>query len=293
MIRDANDITSFKWATVRGTNPLSIQLDGDADPLALIPDSLVDPVGLKVLDRVRVELSLRKVVIHGKSNGGTEGFALAQQVVFTASGTFLKANYPGARAFRIRVVGGGGSGAGAGGASGGMNSYGTGGGSGAYAESLITNPATIPSSVAVTVGAGGAATAAGAIDGNDGGASSFGTLVAAGGGGKGYTKPNTALGGYVQGGTGGTATAGQIQQGGTPGSTGMGRDTLCQSGNGGSSIFGGGGFGSATGAGSGANAGNPGQAFGAGGSGAAVNAGGTARASGAGAAGVVIVEVYR
>lgn len=69
MIRDIKDMTSFKWATVRGTGPLQIQLDGDADPLALIPDSLVDPTLLKVGDRVRVELSLRKVVIHGKSSG--------------------------------------------------------------------------------------------------------------------------------------------------------------------------------------------------------------------------------
>lgn len=69
MIRDIKDMTSFKWATVRGTGPLQVQLDGDADPLALIPDSLVDPTLLKVGDRVRVELSLRKVVVHGKANG--------------------------------------------------------------------------------------------------------------------------------------------------------------------------------------------------------------------------------
>lgn len=73
MIRDVKDMTSFKWATVRGTSPLSIQLDGDPAPLALIPESLVDPADLKVLDRVRVELSLRKVVIHGKSNGLSAG----------------------------------------------------------------------------------------------------------------------------------------------------------------------------------------------------------------------------
>ncbi|QWS69686.1 hypothetical protein SEA_WILLIAMSTRONG_19 [Microbacterium phage WilliamStrong] len=293
MIRDIKDMTSFKWATVRGLNPLSIQLDGDPTPLALIPDSLVDPFGLTIGDRVRVELSERKVVVHGKANAGTEGYSLVQQVILTTSTTFLKANYPGARAFRIRVVGGGGSGAGCGGASGAMNSYGTGGGSGAYAESFITNLGTIPSSVAVTVGAGGAATAAGAIDGNNGGDSSFGSLVVAGGGGRGFFKPNSALGGYVQGGAGGVATAGQIQQGGSPGQTGMGRDTLAQSGNGGSSIFGGGGQGPATGGGSSSIAGNPGTAWGAGGSGAMANAGGTAKASGAGAAGVVIVEVYR
>ncbi|UVG33806.1 hypothetical protein SEA_HERCULESXL_21 [Microbacterium phage HerculesXL] len=70
-IQTLGDITSFKWATIKTVNPLSIQLDGDTAPLALIPDSLIDPLLLKVNDRVRVELSLRKVVIHGKSNGVT------------------------------------------------------------------------------------------------------------------------------------------------------------------------------------------------------------------------------
>lgn len=70
MISDVRDITSFKWATVTDTTPIEIQLDGDSTPLALIPDSLVDPLELSVGDRVRVELSLRKVVIHGKSQAG-------------------------------------------------------------------------------------------------------------------------------------------------------------------------------------------------------------------------------
>lgn len=70
---DIRDITSFKWATVTGTNPLAIKLDGDTAPLALIPDSLVDPLTLVPGDRVRVELSLRKAVVHGtaKTSRGT------------------------------------------------------------------------------------------------------------------------------------------------------------------------------------------------------------------------------
>ncbi|QCG77518.1 hypothetical protein SEA_DIZZYRUDY_21 [Microbacterium phage DizzyRudy] len=221
------------------------------------------------------------------------GYRFVQRVIFTSSGSFLKASYPGLRAIRVMAVGGGGGGAGAGGASGGMNSYGTGGGSGGYAESFITNIAGLATSVAVTVGAAGAATANGAITGNDGSASSFGTAVVAGGGGGGQTKGNSALGGYVRGGLGGTPTAGDIQQGGTPGQTGMGRDTLAQPGSGGSSIFGGGGLGNASGAGGGSYAGQAGMAYGAGGGGAAVNAGGVAAAGGAGANGVVIVEIYR
>jgi hypothetical protein len=72
-ITDLRDITSFKWATVATSNPLSIKLDGDSAPLALIPDSLVDPLTLVPGDRVRVELSLRKAVIHGVSKGGYRG----------------------------------------------------------------------------------------------------------------------------------------------------------------------------------------------------------------------------
>lgn len=68
-IQDIRDITSFKWAQVTSVAPLAIRLDGDTAPLALIPDSLVDPLSLVVGDRVRVELSLRKVVIHGRSKG--------------------------------------------------------------------------------------------------------------------------------------------------------------------------------------------------------------------------------
>ena len=72
-VTDIRDITAFKWATVMGTNPLSIKLDGDTAPLALIPDSLVDPLSLAPGDRVRTELSLRKVVVHGVSKGGPAG----------------------------------------------------------------------------------------------------------------------------------------------------------------------------------------------------------------------------
>lgn len=64
-----SDATSFKWATVMAVNPIAIRLDGDSLALGLIPDSLVDPQSLSVGDRVRVELSIRKVVIHGVSDG--------------------------------------------------------------------------------------------------------------------------------------------------------------------------------------------------------------------------------
>lgn len=78
MIQDLQDITSFKWATVTDTDPLTIQLDGDTAPLALVPESLVDPLTLAVNDRVRVELSMRKCVIHGLVGGGIDAFFSAR-----------------------------------------------------------------------------------------------------------------------------------------------------------------------------------------------------------------------
>jgi len=81
-VTDIKDITSFKWATVTDTDPLEIKLDGDSSPLALIPDSLIDPLELGVSDRVRVELSLRKCVIHGVSNGNGGAHAGEGRIYF-------------------------------------------------------------------------------------------------------------------------------------------------------------------------------------------------------------------
>lgn len=67
MIRDVKDITSFKWGTVSSKGPLKVTLDGDTAPLAMTPDSLIDPANLAVGDRVRVELTQRKAVVHGKA----------------------------------------------------------------------------------------------------------------------------------------------------------------------------------------------------------------------------------
>lgn len=73
MIQDVSDITSFKWATVTRISPLAVKLDGDTAALALVPDSLIDPKAMFIGLRVRVELSLRKVVIHGTSSGKIVG----------------------------------------------------------------------------------------------------------------------------------------------------------------------------------------------------------------------------
>ncbi|QKY80320.1 minor tail protein [Microbacterium phage Mercedes] len=88
-INDLRDITSFKWATVTASypDPLAIKLDGDTAALALIPDSIVDPRDLYVGDRVRVELSLRKVVVHGKANSALRGTTAQRDARFASPAT--------------------------------------------------------------------------------------------------------------------------------------------------------------------------------------------------------------
>ena len=64
---------TFKWATVTAVSPLRIKLDGDTAAIPATPDSLTDPATLVVDDRVRCELSDRRVVIVGRSGGDAGG----------------------------------------------------------------------------------------------------------------------------------------------------------------------------------------------------------------------------
>jgi hypothetical protein len=105
------------------------------------------------------------------------GIAMYQE--FTTSGSFTK--HPLAKFVRVELIGGG--------ASGGCNSItsfaAAGGGGGGYASQIFVAD-TLPASVAVTVGAGGASNVYTGgdpdVSGNDGGASSFGSLLVARGG---------------------------------------------------------------------------------------------------------------
>lgn len=69
MITDIKDLTSFRWATVTSISPLAIKLDGDTAALGITPDTLVNPAYLLVGDRVRVEMTQRKVIVHGRVSG--------------------------------------------------------------------------------------------------------------------------------------------------------------------------------------------------------------------------------
>lgn len=179
----------------------------------------------------------------------TGGFSNLQ--VFTSSGTFTVP--AGITKVKVTVVGGGG------GAN--DNWYYVGGGGGGAAIKVISG-LTPGSTVTVTVGAGGSAN-------NDGGTSSFGAYCSATGGAKGP-------GSGVTGASGGIGSNGDLNiKGQGSGNIFINGQTVGSAG--GSSIFGGGGYGSQN------AVGQAGGAYGGGG-------GGGNSGPGAGAAGVVIVE---
>jgi hypothetical protein len=214
------------------------------------------------------------------------GLLLKEVVRFTASGTFTKANYPGATKVRVMVQGGGGAGGGGGATAAGQVSAVGGGQGGAYAESIL-DVASLASSVTVTVGAGGTG-AAGAAGGN-GNTSSFGAHVSAAGGSGGPFggAGNTNFG--QPGGSGSQSMTGDIQIGGQAGIWGARLGTVTGQviiGNGGSSRLGGGGHGEV------GSVGANGVGYGGGGGGGGCNPTSVARAGGNGAPGIVIIEVY-
>jgi hypothetical protein len=59
--------STFRWATITDDSPLTIRLDGDSNPLPLVPDTLVNPTTLVVSDRVWVHLFGRRVIVIGKA----------------------------------------------------------------------------------------------------------------------------------------------------------------------------------------------------------------------------------
>ncbi|MGF7005787.1 hypothetical protein [Aminobacter sp. BE322] len=250
-----------------------------------------------------------RILSVANSEGGNGASAYFQE--FLVSGTWTKPAELSPNALVIVEVWGGGGGGGTG-----SNNRG-GGGGGAY-NSARFKASDLPSSVAVTVGAGGAAASVGGVGGNSsfgsyvtaygGGGGHSGNTSSAGGGGGGATSAggNGANGAGGHGGTGAIPTAGLIATSGfgsgTPGSGrygGGGSDS-----SGGSAIWGGGGGGSISGSGGGSVFGGGGgggsaggaSLFGGNGGGAGVagsvpGGGGGTGAGGNGAAGKAIVRI--
>jgi hypothetical protein len=141
---------------------------------------------------------MSKMYIRG---GSIDELDLLEKVKFNSSGTFVKANYPGAKYFVVTVQGGGGGGGGA--PSGIARGSAGGGGGGCSIKTYL--PSEISDSVTVTVGSGGA----GGSDDNNGtggGQSSFGSQVGSGGGGGGkFASLGWSIGG-ASGGVGSVST---------------------------------------------------------------------------------------
>jgi hypothetical protein len=67
-VNDYIDVTGVQMGYGNmSPSKLQVTLDGDTAPLAMVPDSLVDPLSMATGARVRVELSKRKAIIHGTS----------------------------------------------------------------------------------------------------------------------------------------------------------------------------------------------------------------------------------
>lgn len=77
-------MSTFKWGTVTAADPLRVRIDGDAAALPVTPDSLVG--SLTVGDRVRCEISDRRLIVHGRQ-GGMSGSTAQRDAVFGAPGT--------------------------------------------------------------------------------------------------------------------------------------------------------------------------------------------------------------
>ncbi len=217
-----------------------------------------------------------------------QGYSLIKITEITSGTTYSPTT--GARALRVRCLGGGGAGGSAATAVTNAGAAG-GGGAGGYSESWLTNLHASPYTVAV--GAAGAAAAAGAHDGGNGGDTTFDSpaVITAKGGAGGKQKAVTV--GPVMGGLGGaggaaSAGAGDIKVDGAAGYAGiMLAAAQAVSGSGAPSVLGGGGQGRIT-QGDGAAA----ATYGAGGAGGCIVSGGTDQAGGNGSAGIIIVEEY-
>jgi hypothetical protein len=102
-------------------------------------------------------------------------------IYYRFSSLFQKANYPGLKAIRVMCLGGGGGGAGCQATTTAQVAVGHGGQGGWYAESFIKDIDSLPASVNITIGAGGAGGLVNGL-GSPGGNTSFGSLVIAKGG---------------------------------------------------------------------------------------------------------------
>lgn len=224
--------------------------------------------------------------------GAPAGGSLLNVRVFTSSGTYSPT--PGTNSVIVEVYGGGGSGGGCVAPPSGQGAAGSGGGSGAFASGRFTSG--FENGVNVTVGAGGPSNGPGRA-GSSGGTSSFGSLISAPGGtagelGTAVVPPNVSA---MRGGAGDAPVGGNLLRGfGTTGGMGIVfSPTSAVGGDGGSSAYSGGSYGSIDGNGHDGNGTSIREVSGgSGGGGGCSIAGDSARSGGQGSDGIVIVYEY-
>lgn len=221
--------------------------------------------------------------------GGSTSIDNITQQIFTSSGTYTPTT--GMKYCIIEVIGSGGGGGGALAAAG-HSAAGGGGGGGGYSKGVFT-ATTIGASQTVTIGAAGAAGNNTGGNGGTGGTTSVGVLIQATGGGGGLGDGTGTTTVAVQsGGVGGLGSAGSLNANGSPGLAGMvligATPFVAFTGNGGSTVYGGGGIGNSSLNASGA----AGTAFGGGGAGGGSFNNGGGNTGGAGATGVVYITEF-
>lgn len=218
---------------------------------------------------------------------------LTQVLVLTSSTDFVKANYSGLYAIRVRIVGGGGGGGGVEGNATGAAVAGSGGG-GEYREKFIL-ASSLSASETVTIGAGGSGGAAGNNNGSAGGTTSFGSHFSAVGGNGGTGQANQtsfpaagAPGAYFSGAGTGTSDLTIVGGEATWGLVVSATSTIPSLA--GASALSANRFVGTTSASDADGA--AGRDYGGGGTGARSSSNSTSRAGGAGAGGVCIIEIY-
>lgn len=231
------------------------------------------------------------LAIVGNVLSNTRAVSLAMQV-FTASGTYTPT--PGMTQCVVLSTGAGGGGGGA--DSDGSSHAGAGGGGAGGTCIELFSAATIGASQTVTIGAAGSAGSTAGGNGGAGGNTTFGALHTANGGSGGVGTGNaTSTNVLCDGGAGGTPSGGLLD---IPGGAGFASGTLrddgnslfqANGGNGGPSLWGGGGKGGLVTSASTTQAGSAGAAWGSGGGGGANRDVAAGIAGGAGKAGVCVV----
>ena len=270
---------TITWAAAN-TGAVTLAINGgtavpvvDADNVALAASALA--AGRRSL----IEFVGSAFRILSSAGGGAAGAGPTYQV-FTTSGTWTKpTGYDPDTVVQIECWGAGGAGG-----RGGVTTSGGGGGGGSYVRRYM-RIADIPSSVSVTVGAGGAAPG-GTGNGGVGGTTSFGSLVSAFGGGGGYGSAgaNTLAGGGGAGelGAGAVSASGLAAAPGLGGAIGGANGGVVAGSPHALTVFGGGGGGAAI---SGGNGGSAVYGGAGGGGGVAANPGGASVFGGAGGTG--------